>query len=239
MKIIKANKVIYINAGHNDDPDTPYFDDPGAVVGPLFEGRETMLIRDECVPLLKDAGFEVKAVPDNLNLRKSIDWVNLYARDINDGLALSIHFNYAADPSAKGVETYYYKQDQTSKRIAEVLAAAISQYAGNSNRGAKSDITTRFGQLGWIRQTNCWSVLAEIEFLSNPEAMERLKRPGGYKLAAEGIVAGIREIYGIEQVSSPEPAPAPPRNEPVSLSWIEKELKRLQEWLDKILKGRS
>ena len=69
MVLENAKKVCFINAGHWNDPDTPYFDDPGAVVPPVKEGEENIQIRDRVVPLLEAAGFEVQIIPDDLNLR--------------------------------------------------------------------------------------------------------------------------------------------------------------------------
>ncbi len=64
-----TRKVIYLNAGH-------YNFDTGSVVKGIIERDEVKKIRDLTSKYLKEAGFEVVEVPDDLDLRRSIDFVN-------------------------------------------------------------------------------------------------------------------------------------------------------------------
>lgn len=231
MILKNVNKVIYLNAGHSST-------DPGAVGNSFTESNENRLVRDLCIPLLKEAGFEVKLIPDALNLRKSIDWINLYAKDINDGLVVPIHFNFASDPEVKGTEVYYYGEDPISKDIAKTISTKISEFAGTVNRGPKSDTTTRFGELGIIRQTNCWVTLIEVEFLSNLKAMEALD----YVKVAKGIVAGIKEVYGMDPGDPPNEQPRNKAPQQTTLTgmklFLDKLMARLRKLLE-ILNGRG
>lgn len=186
---LKAKQIIKLNAGHS-------LDQAGAVTTIFSELEETIKIRDLCIPLLIDAGFVVQKVPDNLRLVGSINWVNKRSTNINSGLSLAIHFNASSNSSIKGTEVYYYGQDKKSAEMASILSRNISTHAGTKNRGRRSDTVARFNRLAWIRDTKTWSLLIEVEYLSNRDAMRALD----YNKVAEGIVSGLMEIYGIKPI---------------------------------------
>ena len=223
--IIYAKRRVVINGGHSDDPDTPQIDEPGAVVEGIVEAEINMAIRDELVPLLRGAGFEVFAVPDELRLRPSIDWANKQVKYLNDGFDLSLHFNSSRNTSVRGTEVYYYKDDKTSREMAAILSRNVAKALGTIDRGAKSDTTTRFKRLGWIRNTNGWAILLEVEYMSSIEGMRAVRAPGMYRKIAEAIVASMKEIYGIEEEPEPE------------ISGTETMMERLMKELAKLLKA--
>lgn len=221
MILPNTKKHIIVNAGHYDDPDTPHFDDPGAVANQVREAVEVMKIRDRVVPLLKQAGFEVSSVPDELDLRESIKWANEKAPTLNDALAIDIHLNYLSNTSARGTESFYGKAE-TSKQIAEVLANNVAETLGVPNRGAKPDTQTAVGSLGWIRKTTMWASLIEVCFLTNPEDMKILHSADGYDKAARGIVNGVCEIFGVPKLLNlPPPEVGGKNREKIKLQIIE------------------
>ncbi len=197
MILLNAKKVIYLNAGHFDDPGTPHVEDPGAKHLIFIELIETMKIRDALVPKLKVAGFKTFAVPDDLNLRHSIDWTNDRAKGLNDGLALDIHLNYLSDKTQRGTEAFYGTSD-TTKQVGEKLCEKVSVSLNTLNRHSKPDIMSGPGELGWIRQTNCWASLLEVCFLTNVQDMAALHAEDGYNKVATAITEAIAEIFGIE-----------------------------------------
>lgn len=142
---------VIINAGHSKY-------DSGVVNGEHKEADLAMEIRDELVKLIPDA----LVVPDDLNLRQSIDWVNSYWTD--DSLAVSIHLNHNSNPHVRGVEAYYAQNDE----IATVFAREVAEAQGIPNRGARHDSETYVGSLGWLRQIPK-AVLVEGLYLSNKE----------------------------------------------------------------------
>lgn len=191
-----TKKNIYINAGHYDKKETIYKDDPGAIFNEHIEGDENIKIRDLLIPKLNKAGFNVYIVPDELNLKESIAWVNNIAKELNDGLALSIHFNYLSDTSQRGTEAFY-GTSETTKQICETLCVKVSKALNTKNRHAKKDTLSNVGELGWIRKTNCWSVLLEVCFLTNVEDMFALKNNNGYEKVTDSITEALCEVYGI------------------------------------------
>ena len=196
MILKNTKKVIILNAGHWDDPDTPHIEDPGASSNGIKETIEVMKIRDRVVHYFKKAGFEVHQVPDELDLRKSIAWANTKAPSLNDGLAIDIHLNFLSDTSARGSESFY-GVSTTSKEIASLMSAGVSVEMGIPDRGAKPDTQTAVGELGWIRKTTMWATLQEVCFLTNVEDMAVLHGHKGYEKAAMGIVNGICNAFGV------------------------------------------
>lgn len=188
---------ILVNAGHFDDPHTSHIDDTGAVKDHIVEQVECVKIRNELVPLLQSEGFEVLAVPDHLNLKESILWVNERAPKLNDGLAVDIHLNALRDERARGTEAFY-GMSETSKKIAEALSRETAKELDIPDRGAKPDTQTAVGSLGWIRQTTCWASLIEVGFVTNKQDMDVIRGPQGYRKAARGIRNGILAVYGLE-----------------------------------------
>ena len=103
------NKTIILNAGHS-------FTDPGACYHGVKEADEVRKIRDLVVPFLRQH-FKVLEVPDDLDLKESIKWVNDVASELNDGLAFSIHLNACGNCGARGAETYFYGTSKSSEKI--------------------------------------------------------------------------------------------------------------------------
>ena len=180
---------IFLNSGHSKS-------DPGAIVpNSLFknESELNIAIRDKLTPLLKNQGFEVILIPDELNLKESIAWVNERTNNINNGLALSIHNNCCR---GEGAEVYYVGNSPASRKIAKTLVDQFCMETGIKNRGARSDTISRFGQLGWLRRTNCWATLIETGFLDNHTDMNYIIH--NLDSVAKGIAKGVCRIYGME-----------------------------------------
>lgn len=201
------DKTIFLNAGHSER-------DPGALIPNNrfeYESQLNMVIRDFVVPELQEQGFKVIAIPDNKNLLESILAVNEETSDIDDGLALAIHCNKSPEGyegSKEGAEAYHYADFRSSERIAEKLIDAYCKETGIKNRGAIPDSTTRFGKLGWIRETTVWATLLECGYLDNNNDMDFILN--NLDKVAKGIAKGVCAIYGIpykEKVSESELPP--------------------------------
>jgi len=176
---------IFLNAGHS-------LKDPGAVKGGIKESVINIQVRDYLVPLLKKYGFKVEIVPDELNLIQSVNWVNQRAKSLNNGLALSLHCNAGG---GIGAECFYYAGSEESKKLAEKLLSGYCEELKMKNRGAKPDTATRFGRLGWIRDTKPWALLLEMGFIDNSNDLKILQN---YQRVAFAILKGVARIYGIE-----------------------------------------
>jgi len=195
-------KTIILNAGHNNAADC------GAAANETTESAEAIKIRDKLIPLLKQ-NFEVALVPDELDLRQSIKWVNEQYKKLEDGLAFSIHLNAGG---GTGAEIFYYANNETSQNIAKTIIDEYCEITGFRNRGAKADTTTRHGTLGWIRNVNPWSCLIETCFIDNIEDLKKLQND--YNKIAWAMYSGICAVYNIEPVKLVLDSLSPEENMP-------------------------
>ena len=187
-------------------------------------GKETIInrkIRDSVLPMLERCGFEVKKVPDSLNLVPSIKWVNNFVRVRSDGLALSIHLNCCG---GKGAEVFYEAYRKASKAIAKKLVDEFCKETGMNNRGARSDTISRWKRLGWIRNTRCEAILIECGFIDNKGDVERVE---DFERTARGICKGICKIFNVKYIESP-------REKPKSREEVEKIKKEIHKLLDQL-----
>lgn len=190
---VNVKKFILVNAGH-------FSTDPGASGLGYTERDEVKKIRDEIVPLLQLAGFEVFSIPDNLSLVDSIKLCDQKAPELADGFAIDIHLNSASNPAKRGAEAYH-GTSLISKNIAKALSANTAKALSIPDAGAHPDTDSYAGSLGWIRLVNCWSGLIEVGYISNLSDMTAIaKTAGGYKMAALGITNGICEIFGVPKL---------------------------------------
>lgn len=189
------NKTIYLNAGHSDT-------DPGAISAFGKEADFTKAIRDKLIPELKRCGIEVVSVPDSvLTLKESIKWVNERVKGLNDGLAFSIHLNAGG---GQGAETFYFEGSTTSRRIAKTIIDEYCLHVNVRNRGPKPDTQSKWGRLGWIRNTNCWATLIECGFIDYAGDVNIVK---DFDNTAKAICKGICKVFEISYIkeeSSPE-----------------------------------
>ena len=121
--------MVFISAGHHKN-------DTGAVWGNFTETDLNMKIRDEIRKILSAV-----YVPDDLNLRQTIDFINQTAQP--EDLAVEIHVNYNQSQLKRGTEAYY----SNDPRIAEIFARCVSEKLGVPNGGVKHDSTTYVGSL--------------------------------------------------------------------------------------------
>lgn len=182
-------KTIILDAGHNNASDC------GAAACGTTEASEAIKIRDKLIPLL-EKNFEVIVVPDDLDLTKSIKWINEKYKTLDDGLAISIHLNAGGGGNASGAETFYYPNNEISKNIAETIIQHYCKITNFKNRGAKPDTAAAVGKLAWIRDTNPWSCLIECCFIDNIDDVKKLQNE--YDKVAEAIYLGICAVYGIK-----------------------------------------
>ena len=166
---------IFISAGHN-------LKDQGTSWETLKENELTSKVRDKLFDIVRGEYF---FPPDNLTLRETIDWINKKAG--SQDFALEIHFNANNDINLRGVEAYYFG----TNRYAEIFSKEVALALGIPNRGAKPDTMSYIGELGFLRQLKCPSVLIECLYLSNIEDRISLDIPK----IAQGIKTGLNILF--------------------------------------------
>lgn len=108
-------------------------------------------------------------------------------------LFVSIHYNSAPSPEAKGVEVFFYPSKQNkkrafkSKRLAQSILKHVIAQTKAKSRGAKQ------GNYLVIRETIMPAILIEGGFMTNENELQNLKDPTYLKRLAWGIVCGIED----------------------------------------------
>jgi len=106
-------------------------------------------------------------------------------------LFLSIHCN-AGPASACGVEAFVAQGDHASRRIAELLAGAVSKI-GLANRGVKWDSQSQHPRLAVLRETYraMPAVLMEIGFLTSEHDSALLRDAHFRERVAVAVAGGL------------------------------------------------
>lgn len=172
-------KRIFYDNGHS-------LNDTGAIVGDHQENKIAIEIGER----VKELGgeFDIVFVPDNLNLRETIAFIQERAEE--GDLAVAIHLNANNNTDLKGVEAYYFKDSET----AEIFTRNICKMTGQVNRGARADTETFVGSLGFVRKLPCKSVLIECGYMTNPTECWNLTDLEFQNKIAKGIVNAIKEV---------------------------------------------
>ncbi|NJR38183.1 MAG: cell wall hydrolase [Leptolyngbyaceae cyanobacterium CSU_1_4] len=177
--------------------------DPGAVVDGVTEAREMILLRDLIVQTLRSRNYEALAVPDDLSLQQTLDWVNNRAA-VGD-IALEIHANAFSDTTTRGIAVFYLANNEERKSQAELLLQTyIRRVPQMPSRGAKPDTQTALGNLAFCRQVVIPSLLMEVGLLTNADDRRLLQTQ------RQEIALGIAEGLATWSLGrSPNPAPSP------------------------------
>ena len=111
-------------------------------------------------------------------------------KQANPNLVISIHMNSFNDKSAYGATTYYRKDDESGKNIADLIQNSLATYCGARFKQAK------VGDY-YVLNSNYYSaVLIECGFISNPEEERKLKTPEYRKKIVDAIYSGILLYFG-------------------------------------------
>jgi N-acetylmuramoyl-L-alanine amidase/Mannosyl-glycoprotein endo-beta-N-acetylglucosaminidase len=180
--------------------------DPGAVVDGVTEAREMILLRDLIMQTLRSRNYESLAVPDDLSLQQTLDWVNSRAA-IGD-IALEIHANAFSDTTTRGIAVFYLANNEERKAQAEMLLQTyVRRVPQMPSRGAKPDTQTGLGNLAFCRQVVIPSLLMEVGLLTNPDDRRLIQNQR--QDVALGIAEGLA-TWSVGRVpANPSPSPSP------------------------------
>lgn len=101
-------------------------------------------------------------IPEWLSLVDRVKWINERSRDWD--VAIELHMNSGW---WTGTEVFYWAESSWMKKNAEIFSEKLSKWLNLKNRWAKPDTATRFGQLGFIRDTKPIALLIELWFIDN------------------------------------------------------------------------
>ncbi|MNJ35848.1 Sporulation-specific N-acetylmuramoyl-L-alanine amidase [compost metagenome] len=112
------------------------------------------------------------------------------ANDLNADAFISIHANSVINaPTARGTETYYYKDD--SKSLATIMHKHLLEGTQLKDRQVRNN------NFEVLRLSNMPATLLEVGFLSNAEEEALLFTEDFQNRVARSIVDGIKEYFGI------------------------------------------
>lgn len=122
---------------------------------------------------------------------------SIKTRDINNRVNLanscgadfmiSIHMNKYEDPKYYGWQTFYSKNSEQGKKLAECIQIGIKESTGLENKREALKIEG----IKIIDKTTIPVVIVECGFLSNPEECKKLQNEDYQSQIVNGIVCGI------------------------------------------------
>ncbi|MEZ0535721.1 N-acetylmuramoyl-L-alanine amidase [Caldicellulosiruptoraceae bacterium PP1] len=174
--------------------------DPGAVgINGVLEKNIALDISLKLTNLLKKYNYEVILTRDSdilkwerknvsSDLKARCDIANVNKCDI----FVSIHCNSSQNNNATGIETYYYKTQDKSKELAEIIQQNLIKYTKLINRGVKR------ANYYVLRNTTMPSVLIELGFINNEKDVKTLVDTKYQNIYAQAIYNGIKEYFKIK-----------------------------------------
>lgn len=111
------------------------------------------------------------------------------ANERNVQLFISIHTNAASSSAIRGVETFYWRDDD-SARLATIMQQQVLSVMATDDRGVKK------ASFAVVRETKMPAILLELGFLTNEIEEAKLFDFAIQQQLAQAIVAGIGEYVG-------------------------------------------
>jgi len=185
-------KTIALSAGHSNT-------DPGAVYNGLVERDLVEKIVAYASQIIRAHGVGVLNPPSDLSLTQTIKWINDRADNID--ICSEIHINSSSKPNTGvGLEGWYYRNSEESKKFASFLLDAMAVESGMSKlRGVKDEKTANiWGRLGFIHDTKPLACLMECGFINTDEDRKVLSSEDGLYNLAKGVARGVVSYLGIE-----------------------------------------
>lgn len=191
-----ANRVIVVDPGHGGV-------DPGATgYNGITEKEIVLQVAKRLSSLLNHAGAKVIMTRDSdkdlsgpgsgsLSARKKED-LTKRVQLANEGRAdlyISVHVNAFPSSRWSGAQTFYQRNQQEGKKLAESIQSELIRILGNTTREAKAEdfFTTR--------NTKMAGVIVEIGFLSNPREAKLMTNAAYQRKLAYAIYSGLVKYY--------------------------------------------
>lgn len=128
--------------------------------------------------------------------RNSDAFVSLHRRveiaeQANAALFVSLHFNSSRNPTAQGMEIFFFDSKEhrsranSSRKLADAILGRVVRRTSATSRGVKK------GNFYVIRETSIPAVLLEGGFISNPTERTFLKNRDYQEKIARGVADGV------------------------------------------------
>ncbi|MCA9381868.1 N-acetylmuramoyl-L-alanine amidase [Candidatus Dojkabacteria bacterium] len=176
-----------ISAGHTSS-------DKGAVQGDLEEYKLTRKIADFVIEELKKQDVITLSVPEELDLRSRIDWINNTGySSTEDDIAIEIHVN---DGGLSGIEGWYRDRGQNdSFKLTKSVVDQICTDGNYKYQGVKSEYDHELKQLAFVHFLKPTSALVEVLYIDNPDDAKVLQDDEKLKEIGISIAKGIQNYW--------------------------------------------
>lgn len=193
---VLQGRTIVVDPGHGGS--NPNLGDYGAVGTHAKEKTNVLAVGLYLKELLEAAGAHVVMTRET-DVNPSIGTLfedhphgQLYARvDLAEragaDVYVSLHNDWHANTSARGVKTFYYSE--AGRRLAEAIQPEVAKHLGAIDRGIE------WASFHVIRRTSMPAILIELGFLSNPEEDYLLSTDPYRRKAAQGLYAGLVRYF--------------------------------------------
>lgn len=165
----------------------------------IIEIQQAILLRDQLIAELRSRRCEVLAIPDDLSLSDSIEWIN--DRYCQGDIALEIAPNNLSNNTWRRTSVFYIANNIERKKHAElILLLLMRRLPQIMSQGSKPDTFTERGNLSFCRQVIMPSLLIEINLKGDSE-QSNLINSNHRKIVlglADGLIAWSREVAGVE-----------------------------------------
>ncbi len=167
----------------------------GASANGLRESPYNATVVGLAVDRLRAQGAVAVAVPPSRlpypeELRAKIDWVNAHAAE--DDLAIDVHLDIN-DPGC----AVFALERPGDLAAAGVLAASIARATGLGCRGGLPERLTFVKRLGFLHETRCRALLAELCSMNTDDAAFA-RRPDAPARFAAGLADGCLKLLGTD-----------------------------------------
>lgn len=158
---------VFISCGHNNARTSWYsVTRDNWALGNWF--TEYQIVRKVANQLIKTYSGKQKIVilPEGLNLQERIKLINKTGRASD--ICIELHMN-SGHPTVSWNEVYYHAEFPNLAVRSNRISKSLEKWMWVIARGAKPDTATRFGRLGFCRDTTPEAYLIELGFITNME----------------------------------------------------------------------
>ena len=193
------SKVIVVDAGHG-------LPDGGATSYDIVESDLNLQVSLKLYDELESRGYKVIMTrKDENNIagedNQSASIAKMKAQDLNNRVkiinesnadfCISIHMNKFENPKYWGWQTFYNKNSEDGKKLANLIQNNISKVIDKNNKRTSLSIDG----IKIVDKTNIPVVIVECGFISNEEEAKLLQSEEYRLKLVQGIANGIEEFY--------------------------------------------
>lgn len=135
------------------------------------------------------AGQKVIQIPTKLNITQRLKWLKANAVEGRDTV-IELHMDAGIIGKSTGSMAYYRTGNHWAEDEVKQFMVGYSSASGIPTKRVVESKTSRFGKLGIIDDSNVFTFLVEMGFITNVEDLKKVRKNG-----AKAIKAGLDEMF--------------------------------------------